>query len=95
MMAKRKGKNRQCSAACLEIQATRRAARTSGLPLTVPLSIPAYWTPEEALAVFELVDDLRERIWSIYQNDLQDQMRQQRQSGAVEPIHIDEDDLPF
>jgi hypothetical protein len=95
MMAKRKGKNRQCSAACLEIQATRRAARTAGLPLTVPLSIPAYWTPEEALAVFELIDDLRDRIWSIYQNDLQEEMRQQRQSGPVEPIHIDEDDLPF
>ena len=46
MMAKRKGKNRQCLAACPENQATRRAARTSGLPLTVPLSIPAYWTPE-------------------------------------------------
>jgi len=84
MMAKRKGKNRQCP-----------AARTSGLPLTIPLAIPAYWTPEEALAVFELVDDLRDRIWSIYQTDLQDQMRQQRQSETVEPIHIDEGDLPF
>jgi len=52
-------------------------------------------TPEEALAVFELIDDLRDRIWSIYQTDLQEEMRQQRQSGPVEPIHIDEGDLPF
>jgi hypothetical protein len=94
-MAKRKGKNRQCRATCLENQATCRAARTAGLPLTIPLGIPAYWTPQEALAVFELVDDLRDRIWSIYQTDLQQQMSQQRRSGAVEPIHIDEDDLPF
>ena len=43
----------------------------------------------------KLIDDLRDRIWSIYQTDLQDQMRQQRQSGPIEPIHIDEDDLPF
>ena len=25
-----------------------------GLPLTINFNIPAYWTPEQALAVFEL-----------------------------------------
>jgi hypothetical protein len=33
----------------------------SGLPLTINLNIPAYWTPEQALAVFELLDDLRDQ----------------------------------
>jgi len=32
-----------------------------GLPLTINFKIPAYWTPEQALAVFELLDDLRQR----------------------------------
>jgi len=30
-----------------------------GLPLTINFKIPADWTPEQALAVFELLDDLR------------------------------------
>jgi hypothetical protein len=29
-----------------------------GRPLTINFNIPAYWTPEQALAVFELLDDL-------------------------------------
>ena len=33
--------------------------------MTTP-QIPDYWSPEEALAVFEFIDDLRERIWARY-----------------------------
>ena len=51
----------------------------AGLPLTVPLGIPTYWTPEEALAIFELLDDLREQIWAIYGVRIQQQIQQQRQ----------------
>jgi hypothetical protein len=32
----------------------------TGLPLTINFKIPAYWTPQQALAVFELLDDLRD-----------------------------------
>jgi hypothetical protein len=39
---------------------------SNGLPLTIPLEIPAYWTPEQAFAVVELLDDLRDRIWAHY-----------------------------
>jgi hypothetical protein len=39
---------------------------SNGLPLTIPLNIPAYWTPEQAFAVVELFDDLRDRIWAHY-----------------------------
>jgi hypothetical protein len=35
------------------------------LPRPTPLAIPADWTPEQALVVIELLDDLRERIWAI------------------------------
>ena len=44
-------------------------------PLTV--EIPRSWTPEEALAVFELIDDLRDKIWNLYNLQLQDLLRQQ------------------
>jgi hypothetical protein len=36
---------------------------SAGLPLTIALQIPTYWTPEQAFAVFELVTDLRDAIW--------------------------------
>ena len=45
--------------------------------------------------MFELIDDLRERIWSFYQVDLQELTRQQRQPEPVDPIEINEDDPPF
>jgi hypothetical protein len=32
-------------------------------PLTV--EIPRSWTPGEALAVFELMDDLRDKVWAL------------------------------
>ena len=41
-----------------------------GLPLTIPLQIPTYWTPEQAFAVFEMIDDLRSAIWRCYQAQL-------------------------
>lgn len=41
-------------------------------PLHNPLRYPAYWTPEQALAVVELLDDLRELIWAHYDVQLID-----------------------
>jgi hypothetical protein len=72
-----------------------RTPHSVGLPHAIPLAIPTYWTPEQAIAVFELVDDLRETIWSIYQTNLQDLTRQQRQSPDIDRIEIDDNDPPF
>jgi hypothetical protein len=33
-------------------------------PLTIPLNVPTYWTPEQAFAVAKLLDDLGDRIWA-------------------------------
>ena len=44
-------------------------------PLTV--AIPRTWTPEEALAVFELIDDLRDKVWALYNLPLQGLLREQ------------------
>ena len=48
---------------------------TTSLPLTIALQIPTYWTAEQAFAVFQLVDDLREAIWQCYSTQIQDQYR--------------------
>ena len=44
-------------------------------PLAV--QIPRTWTPEEALAVLELIDVLRDKIWAIYDVKLQTLLREQ------------------
>jgi hypothetical protein len=48
-------------------------------PLTV--EIPRTWTPEEALAVFELIDELRDKICALYNLQLQDLLRELRRSS--------------
>ena len=60
---------------------------TKRLPLTIALQIPTYWTTEQAFAVFQIVDDLREAIWQCYSLQIQDQYRDQ-----LRPLHTDSDD---
>jgi len=66
-------------------------------PPTIPLSIPAAdWIPEQALAVVELLDELRERIAADYALDLTEALRQLQ--GAGDPDQgLDgiADDEPF
>ena len=50
----------------------------SGLNQGLPFLIAADWTPEQAQAVVELLDDLRDRIWSHYQIPLYDLYQRQR-----------------
>ena len=47
----------------------------------VRLEIPDHWTPETALAVFELINDIRDLIWSRYAIDIQDALRRQLSPG--------------
>jgi hypothetical protein len=61
---------------------------SNGLPLIIPLEIPAYWTPEQAFAVVELLDDLRDHIWAHYSAQLLDQYREQY--GPAESHHTDD-----
>jgi hypothetical protein len=55
-------------------------------PLTISLQIPTYWTPEQAFAVFELIDELRDTIWRCYALQLQEEYR--NQSGITTPTTI-------
>jgi hypothetical protein len=63
---------------------------TTSLPLTIALQIPTYWTSEQAFAVFQLVDDLRDAIWQCYSLQIQDQYRDQLKSI---PAHRDDKDI--
>lgn len=64
--------------------------------MTKPIAtIPTYWTPEQALAVYELLDDLREEIWAIYNVRLQNEIRHQRQPEKRRPQKAKSTDPPF
>jgi hypothetical protein len=51
-------------------------------PITV--EIPLTWTAEQALAVWELLDELRQKIWTRYSCQLQDLLAEQQQYGEVD-----------
>lgn len=56
----------------------RRTPLPSGLSCGRDLLTDANWSPEQALAVFELLDDLRARIWSRYCDELQALLQERR-----------------
>jgi hypothetical protein len=65
-------------------------------PPFLPFDLPAYWTPRQALAVVELLDDLRERIAAHYADHLNEAMRETYRTRADDdPIGYSEDDEPF
>jgi len=66
-----------------------------GLPLTVPLSIPTYWSPDEALAIFQLLDEMRLLIAAIYGTRLTEAARQQYHTTPADPVLIPDEELPF
>ena len=61
----------------------------------IDFDIPAWWTPEQALAVFDLLDDLREKIWSHYQGHLRELLPEYYGHGITDRIEIDPDDIPY
>ncbi|MDY6892039.1 MAG: hypothetical protein SVU24_10720 [Pseudomonadota bacterium] len=55
------------------------------------LRIPEYWSAQQALAVYEFVDELRELIWSAYGMEIQAQL----QAEQVTEEEGFDDDLNF
>jgi hypothetical protein len=62
---------------------------------TISLQIPTYWTPEQAFAVFELIDELRDTIWRCYALQLQEEYRDQFQHQDADRDPVELDDPPF
>ena len=74
-----------------EIEVTRHRV-AAGL-----ITLPTHWSPEQAVAVFEILDELREKVWACYGLQIQQVLRDERGTAvrAADDISIDEDDVPF
>ena len=63
-------------------------------PATVEIS--RFWSPEEALAVFELIDDLRDKILALHGDQLREAIQASRgQRGPDESADAADDGRPF
>ncbi len=71
------------------LKATSRWASTNVIPTT--------WTPEQALAVFELLDDLKDRLWALHGGQIQNLLQQEQGSAANNTLSADpgDDTAPF
>ncbi len=57
------------------------------------LRLPDHWTPEQALAVYELLKDLADTIWDRYELVLIEQLRGDlNQDDSAQPDLFDFDD---
>lgn len=61
------------------------------------ITLPTHWSPEQAVAVFEILDELREHVWARYGLQIQQVLRDQRSTEipAAHDIAIDDTDVPF
>ena len=61
------------------------------------ITLPTHWSPEQAIAVFEILDELREHVWARYGLQIQQVLRDERSKPvpAAGEIDIDEADVPF
>jgi hypothetical protein len=62
-------------------------------PITV--EIPVTWTAEQALAVWEMLDQLREKIWARYSHQLQDLLAEQQSYPVVDNADVGSSDIDF
>ena len=68
----------------------------SGLTIGLEFLISTDWTPEQAWAVVELLDDLRDRIFNHYQVPIQEILREERgMTGDLQEELSNLDDLDF
>ena len=61
-------------------------------PWATHVLIPTLWTPEQARAVVELLDDLREAVESLYAQQIQDLVREEQGHGETADLAAGGDD---
>jgi len=62
----------------------------------MPMTLPTDWSPEQAVAVFEILDELRERVWAVYGLQIQGVLREQHRTTAFAASHnFNDADEPF
>jgi hypothetical protein len=58
--------------------------------------VPTHWTPAQATAVFEVLDELRESVWRSYGCQIQQALRQDRSvTTSAIAANLGEGDAPF
>ena len=74
-----------------DIEFTRHRVAASSITL------PTHWSPEQAVAVFEILDKLRKHVWARYGLQIQQVLRDERGMAVstADDISIDEADVPF
>ena len=60
-------------------------------PWATHVLIPTQWTPEQALAAFELLTDLRDAIASLYAQQIQDLLRETQTCSTADLAPGDDD----
>lgn len=65
----------------------------------IKITLPDYWTAHEARAVFEFLDELKERIGSLYGMQIAELCRAEHQQGIYQVTKTDigdlDDETPF
>ena len=59
------------------------------------IKLPDYWTPEQATAVFELLEELRDALLVQYRLQIMQQLKSERSSNFDLGEIFEEGDLPF
>lgn len=58
--------------------------------------LPTHWTAAQALAVFEVLDDLRDLVWNGYAKKIQQAARLERTlTTPSPPANMDDGDVTF
>ena len=61
-----------------------------------PFNIPDDWSPEQALAIYELLDALKERVWRRYELQLIELIAQIDEDDTLQSDLFElNDDIPF
>jgi len=74
-------------------RACKAGAGADGMPPRAStVVIPTTWTPEQALAVSELLDDLRNRLGVMHGSQIHDLLQQEQGSATSNALSTDPDD---
>ena len=61
--------------------------------MAAPIAVPTHWSPEQALAVLECLQAMREAVWALYGPQAQQAWRDQLMPDQAPPEF--NPDLPF
>jgi hypothetical protein len=62
---------------------------------SITVEIPVTWTAEQALAVWETLNELREKIWARYSHQLQDLLAERQSYPVVDNADVGSSDIDF